>query len=1009
MTRTRQRTFFGLLLFALAVLAAVVPRGTAQAYCADVRHWAGTNRPYIPVYVVNEGKGAFNEDTIGMSHEEFMTELLSAMQRWNEAGTGAKPLVFAGYVDGRPCNWKNKSITVVARSKSVLGERTRGVFRSSISKDKIDQDKADHDGQCDDDVLDKRGELALVKDNHKTRWKRDPSLKVHRNLANRRSDLQAVIVHELGHALGLSHPWLATEVDTSLPNVAPDRCFIGQGPSSVRRGATLGVMSYLSRIPKSVEKKVWQGVRRFPWKDDIVGVQIAEGLRVGTGVACKATESCAACPPERPDCDPDRLSCVFAGDGANKMCLDDAECEGAEFCEREVAGVKDDGTGLESCSSDAQCSSSFACDLQSGLCVRKLGVCRKRSCVLAESRAFPVASWTHVPLDDPPDAWTGPVQVPLPGEDLGGVETALPPSVSDADDMDGRRTYVATVNSRNEVEVAEMLDGQWCEQEGAGPVIPGPDGTTYAPPAIATGGGRTMVAWLARESFDSFGTWVHFALRESPEVTWSSFGAIKLSGQAKRVGLGYSEANNRFVLTYLSKKHDGQVAVINPKNLEVKADQDVAGRPLNEIGSPICVGGGICWVPHSNTSASPGFFKGEVDGLTYDKDVGSLGELQVQGVGRVAGYQRGADPGQDIRMLYTDQGDLVPGERRWREVRTGTEDPSTLPNVMGGSVLDWTTSEVTHVPLWAGDVGSYASTVPGDALRLLLVRAAPVGPAVPAIPGTGKICCDCGPTLPEDDKELSGCGDLDANAGQEGCPCLDIETSPGAIQDCALAGNGPNVPTFCDPITPDGAFPDKYCPDSGIGDLVCDRTAAGNSICRRCGTGEDRAQLGCPCDEVDCEVHGLGCWQEGFGGAVNLADGRCWDQDEPPDYVCIEDCRALDLAENGFRPVCVGPHLGEPFEQGSPYNLTNGAFSGHAAYCTSVDCSWGGDPYQGGFCEENSGGQEICVADDLCGVECQTTADCQARGYPSWYGCAGQGVNRCLPISACDGKPGQCP
>ena len=62
-----------------------------------------------------------------------------------------------------------------------------------------------------------------------------------------------------------------------------------------------------------------------------------------------------------------------------------------------------------------------------------------------------------------------------------------------------------------------------------------------------------------------------------------------------------------------------------------------------------------------------------------------------------------------------------------------------------------------------------------------------------------------------------------------------------------------------------------------------------------------------------------------------------------------------------------------------------------------------------GFCEEESFGGQVCVADNMCGTECLDNDDCLERGYPEGYVCVQSGINRCLPLSACDAKPSGCP
>lgn len=262
------------------------------------------------------------------------------------------------------------------------------------------------------------------------------------------------------------------------------------------------------------------------------------------------------------------------------------------------------------------------------------------------------------------------------------------------------------------------------------------------------------------------------------------------------------------------------------------------------------------------------------------------------------------------------------------------------------------------------------------------------------------VLCD-GPGDPvpvEDDTELQGCTGAE---GEPGCLCTLTDTSGSTLDGCAFGNDGD-----CEASQPDGPyFDDRYCFGENV---VCGRTTGGNPICRPCGDGDEQTQEGCPCDLVNCELHGLGCW--GDWGTPSAGAGRCWDQDEPPSHICIEECAALQNYTNGPNLVCVGPRTGHGI--GTPHTGAS-AFSGHPSYCASAGecgpvglCEEGGDP---------AGAGSICGIvgpddDDLgCTAQCSSDEDCEDLGYPSWYSCSNSAPHRCIPTLACDGKPGGCP
>jgi Ca2+-binding RTX toxin-like protein len=261
-----------------------------------------------------------------------------------------------------------------------------------------------------------------------------------------------------------------------------------------------------------------------------------------------------------------------------------------------------------------------------------------------------------------------------------------------------------------------------------------------------------------------------------------------------------------------------------------------------------------------------------------------------------------------------------------------------------------------------------------------------------------ELCDGVPPPVPiDEDVELNAGCDGSESEGDPGCLCLLTNTGGEAIDACGI-----DPTSFaCEESQPDGPdFADRFCPGD---DVVCGITAGGNPICRACGTGEDDGQDGCPCNVVDCENEGLGCWGDGEWGT----NGRCWDQDEPPNHICIEECAGLvDSAGEGYRPVCVGPHTGHSL--GSPHTAVS-SFAGHPSYCAST--TWTGECATTGWCEENGG--NVCgipsapFEGGVCREQCFDDEECAELGFPSFYSCS-NGTNRCVPTQSCDGKPGGC-
>jgi hypothetical protein len=837
------------------------------------------------------------------------------------------------------------------------------------------------------------------------KWHTDPD--------STETDLQNTLVHEFGHLLGLGHPWNALELDLDVPGSAPLYCRYAIGPQEVPPGATVGVMSYFYLLGDEPN----DGTGRSPWRDDIEGVTIAHGERALAGSTCRTNDQCDDCPPEAPGCGADERVCVRVDSSAD-ACQVDADCPADEFCEYVVQGPDTDRPDLDSCSSDDDCKSGYACDLPSGKCVQDEGRCIHRECAVHLPEASTVAYWqTSGKSHD----WDGPFALPVPGGGFGSRVTSIAPiAASAADDFDGRRVTVATVNRHRNVEHYQALDGAWCSELDEPIVLTGAEGRTYARPAAAAGGGRAMVAWLADEQFDSFSTRLRFAIRDTFGVGFDTYGEFDLPGYAKRISLGYAEGPNRFIVGYLTGSFRGRVVMVNPQTGGHSSSSAILRNlfgelnfALDDIGRPSCAGDD-CVIPIiiGNAGMQLAYTEGEAESDEFDADLGDP-TLIASGsaIGRAETARRGKS-GETFRWFtWLDPeiggpGDPIPTEFFFAGFADASHD---LPWIDEGEPGPGLNSNDTS-PSWSVGTGTYAGINAGDSMNAVIFRGVGlIDGGSPSLGFPSTDCCTetlCAPPDPADDPAFdeTGCDPEDESTfGEAGCPCAATDVSLGAVENCSLAGFGPFKELHCQPVHPDGLYEDKFCWDgSGANGtaVVCGETPAGNHICKECGF--DAVAFGCPCDEADCDLADLSCWGDDF-------DGKCWAPEEPPDWVCIERCELISFFDDAFKSVCVGPHLGDQYEQGSAYYLTNGAFQGHPAYCTSIDCGPPGEADEPGFCEEESFGGEVCVAEDSCGTECLDNQECVERGYPEGYVCVQSGINRCLPLSACDAKPSGCP
>jgi hypothetical protein len=993
-----RKLVLSLYLCVVAILVNAAFASTVEAGCVSHQEWADDDRPtVIPVYVMDDAVYGLNSDSIGLERDRATVQILAGLQAWNDAGGGAPRLVFGGYVTTSQC-------------MESCGPDSVLIY--SVDGDVIDN-FAGFASSVDFDAREYRIRISRDK-----KWVIDPGLAQ----SGSGSDLQAVVVHELGHVLGLGHPWLSTTVDTEVPLARASACKIGGAAQDVPNGTTVAVMNYFSRLAEDdgFAKYPRAGAGRYPWRDDVETLTAAAGLIESDGAQqCRVTDDCTQCSSNRPDCYVDALTCLLLDEEENVICDAHDDCSSGYACERAVTGIKGTGSGLELCESDAACNEpdtpaeeyAQSCDVDSGKCFVKTGRCVQRGCVVTESRAYSVGVWTHDGAD-----WDGPTLI---ATNTGTASSTMPIAVSAADSYDSRRVTVVTVNEQRNVEYHQALDGNWCSEIDDHVVLPGLDGRTWARPVVAVGGGKTMVAWLTEE-YREFTTGLRFAVRDSAGSGWDFHGSLGLPGYTKAFALGYAPSEAKFALTYIDEDMQARVRLIDPSDGSAGSPQIVVRTfigtevdfPIDDITRAAC-SDDRCTIGLADGNEAFYHVDGEWDDGEFKADDFGIPTIHagIRPIGLAQTARRGKEDAKTKWYNYVQATPLEAGRPYDEHFTLGVESPAPLPWTEPG--LNPGLDPADDSPSWSAGTGTYAALNAGDTQVAVLARG--LASNVVASPGDQDCCTEseCGPPPPEEDPDfmLTGCDPLDESTwGEAGCPCRAIETSHVAVEQCSLAGGGVNQNELCEPIHPDGGRFDKYCTD-GTGQMgnavVCAETNLGNHICRECGA---EGTFGCPCNEIDCEAEDLSCWGQDFANpGPDLSIGRCWDPAAPPDWVCLEVCDRISFYDNAETAVCVGPHLGSEWANGSPYNFTNGALHGHPAYCTTIGCSDpdNQNPVSAGWCEESMPGF-VCSAPDICAKQCLLSEDCYSQGYPDWYGCAPNGVDLCLPLNVCNVKPEVC-
>lgn len=176
-------------------------------------------------------------------------------------------------------------------------------------------------------------------------------------------------------------------------------------------------------------------------------------------------------------------------------------------------------------------------------------------------------------------------------------------------------------------------------------------------------------------------------------------------------------------------------------------------------------------------------------------------------------------------------------------------------------------------------------------------------------------------------------------AGQINCQCLDKNWWP--------AGE----PLFA----PDGdGGPDLWCPDDDA-QVTCQATKFGAQTTGICKSCDDIRGPGCECDFARTCDKGSCFGADTFG--QNAGVGRCYEE-PPPSWGCLADCQRL--------------------------------FNDQFAWCYA-DYPTGKARCMDSLCSNLTA--MACAAEgkvcryDKCVVECESTADCQDKGYPGNFEC----------------------
>jgi hypothetical protein len=520
-----------------------------------------------------------------------------------------------------------------------------------------------------------------------------------------------------------------------------------------------------------------------------------------------------------------------------------------------------------------------------------------------------------------------------------------------------------------------------------------------------------MFAWIGDEKLSSHGTRLHYAIRDTFGTGMDREGWRSLPGGAKTVSLGFDQLHNWFVVTYLDDRQKGMVMTFDPSNGEKVWTKEILNPVrLTDVGDAVChireiAGSDTSWCAIPVTTTQKDLLRSPRLSWVYGRVTGGGRWLQLDradddtyaSIGKVALARRSFGDADNPRFWgLSTQGDIfgtvatrfllhkVNGNYFGGVFRMGnafdTElapwDPMGLAGPQNG-----------EAPYWFPALGTYA----GTPHQLRIFRATDTLGDVPV----DLNCCtpthpECGPPPYDEDGGFDCEGDvmIDDNWGNKGCPCAVIDDFPGALVDCAVGDA-----SACERTQPDGKqFGDRFCYTS---DLVCGETPGGNPVCKDCA---DEITFGCGCQAGDCGPNpDLICWGDAWG-----VQGRCWGVEDLPEHICAEECSRIMPATDGYSLVCVGPHTGHA--EWSPHHSMSSALHGHPSFCTSTDC--GGEA---AYCEEQSWGTDICVDEiaETCRVECDADHPCSERWYPGDYSCASTG--RCLPVLACDGKPGGCP